>query len=124
LDEYFIDSIDELERLACFSIVSATEARLRVDYIDRIRRKDKSSIGRIFRELNRKRGERISLEEHIVENWKKETGETIFSDFLGILNYRHWIAHGRYWNPKLGRKYPINIAYNISEKIFTIIDIN
>ena len=27
----------------------------------------------------------------------------IASDFKGLKNHRDWLAHGRYWNPKLGR---------------------
>jgi hypothetical protein len=124
LDTYFINSVDELEHLVCFNLIAATEARLRVDFINRVRRKDKSTVGRTFRELHKKRKNKISLEEHIIETWKSETDETMFSDFLGILNYRHWMAHGRYWKPKLGRTYPVNTAYRISESIVNFININ
>jgi hypothetical protein len=122
LTNYFENSEEELEHLACLDIIIATEARLRIDYDNRVRRRDKSPIGRTFRALSKKRGNRVSLEEHIIEQWKIETGENVFSDFVGILNYRNWLAHGRYWVPKFGRqKYSIADAYYIANNIFNLI---
>lgn len=122
LNSYFLESEDELEHLTCFSLISATEAKLRIDYLTRVRTRDKSTIGRIFRDFNKKRGKKISLEEHVIESWKKETGSNSFSDFLGLLNYRHWLAHGRYWVPKLGRYYSVDNTNEISEAIFDILN--
>jgi hypothetical protein len=122
LNEYFLKSEDELEHLTCFSIISSTEAHLKVDYIKRVRRKDKSPIGRIFRDFNKKTGKRISLEEHILDSWKKETKDASFSNFLGLLKYRHWLAHGRYWEPKLGQYYSVDDVSVISEAIFDVIN--
>jgi hypothetical protein len=118
---YFDDSEDELERLVCLDLISATEAFLRVDYHERIKEKDKSEIGRVFRNLNKKKGNKISLEEDIIETWKSNTGSQSFSNLLGLLKYRHWLAHGRYWAPKLGRVYSFDITYEISANIFDIV---
>jgi hypothetical protein len=118
---YFDDSEDELERLVCLDLISATEAFLRIDYHERIKEKDKSEIGRFFRSLNKKKGKKISLEEDIIETWKSNTGDQSFSNLLGLLKYRHWLAHGRYWAPKLGRTYSFDIAYEISANIFNIV---
>jgi hypothetical protein len=35
----------------------------------------------------------------------------------GALNFRHWIAHGRYWEPKLGRAYGFADIYNLAKGI-------
>jgi hypothetical protein len=121
INEYFDYSEDELERLVCLDLISATEAFLRVDYHERIIERDKSQIGKAFRSLNKTKGNKISLEEDIIETWKSNTGDKSFSDFLGLLKYRHWLAHGRYWTPKLGREYSFDIAYKISENIFGLI---
>jgi hypothetical protein len=118
INEYFINNEAELEHLACFDTISATEALLRVDYYKKVYNKDKSALGRIFRDVYKKKGNRISLEEDIIENWKKTSGNEVFSNFLGLLNYRHWLAHGRYWNPKFGRNYSFDTAFEISETIF------
>jgi len=124
INAYFDYSEDELERLVCLDLISATEAFLRVDYHERIKEKDKSQIGKAFRSLNKKKGKKISLEEDIIETWKSVKEDSSFSDFfLGLLKYRHWLAHGRYWTPKLGRNFSFDIAYEISEAIFEIVSI-
>lgn len=126
LNEYFKKSTEEIEHLVCFNLISATEALLRSDFYTKVFNKDKSDIGRTFRELEKKKRNKISLEEDIIENWKETaiSKKSDFSNFLGLLNYRHWLAHGRYWTPKLGQKYTPEITYEISENIFEIINKN
>lgn len=41
----------------------------------------------------------------------------MFSDFIGVLNYRNWLAHGKYWSPKLGQKYTPGDTYDIVERL-------
>lgn len=76
----------------------------------------------------------ISIEKDVIETWKnfKTNQKEIFSDFLSLYKFRHWIAHGRYWTPKLGN---INNHYDptlslddptlslaIANKIFKYLD--
>lgn len=117
INYYFDNSEDEIEHLVCLDLVSATEAFLRVDFYTKINQKNKSEIGRIFREVHKKKGVKISLEADIIDAWKKTTGNRLFSEFSGLLKYRHWLAHGRYWTPKLARIYSFDITYAISENI-------
>ncbi|MFI5139341.1 MAG: hypothetical protein ACHQIM_16080 [Sphingobacteriales bacterium] len=121
INTYFDNSEEELERLVCLDLISATEAFLRVDCYNRVNEKDKSEIGRIFREVHKKKEIKISLEEDIIEIWKNQLGNKPFSDFLGLLKYRHWLAHGRYWTPKLGRGYSFDIVYQITGNIFEVV---
>jgi hypothetical protein len=65
INEYFKESELELDRLVCFNLISATEAHLRLDFYTKVYNKDKSNIGRAFREVHNQMGNRISLEEHI-----------------------------------------------------------
>ena len=126
LNDYFRESEKELEHLICFDLISATEAVLRSDFYKKVFNKDKSDLGRIFRNIDKVNADNISLENDIINNWKKivEVRKNDFSDFLGLLNYRNWLAHGRYWTPKLGQHYTPSITYNIVENIFNIIDNN
>lgn len=126
LNAYFENSVEELEHLVCFDLISATEAVLRSDFYAKVYNKDKSDIGRLFRDLEKDKGGKISLESDIIDNWKEilATRKTDFSDFLGLINYRHWLAHGRYWTPKLGKQYTPSITYNIAERIFDIVNEN
>jgi hypothetical protein len=121
INDYFNKSEEELKHLICLNLLSATEAFLRVDYNIRVSKKDKSDIGREFRKIDKKKKKKVSLEDDIVEIWRDNTKEKIFSDFLGILNYRHWLAHGRYWIGKFGRVYSVDDAHQIANGIFTII---
>lgn len=108
--------------MVCFNLISATEAYLRLDFYARVYDRDKSSVGRKFRDIHKDVKNKVSLEDHIIEIWKAEfiDQKVYFSDFAGLLNYRHWLAHGRYWTPKLGRYYDAHLTYGIVEKIFDI----
>jgi|SRR6185312_7065730 len=115
---YFDNSTNELKHLVCLNLISATEAFLRVDYYKRIKKRERSKIGRLFRDIENNKENKVSLEDDIIEAWKSIKRSNSFSDFLGLLKYRHWLAHGRYWTPKLGREYSFDIAYEIVENVF------
>ncbi len=110
----FQSHIDEL------TILSNVEAGFRVDYVIRTKKRFKDPISRKFRDLFKIKKEKVGLENEILEIWKEEHPEFkgIISDFIGALKYRHWLAHGRYWTPKLGRIYDIATIYTISERIY------
>ncbi len=119
--EYFNDNEIELEHLVCFDLISAAEARLRVDFYKKVYNKSKSKTGEAFRESYKLKQNKISLEEDIIETWKavSASNKKFFSEFLGLLNYRHWLAHGRYWSKKLGQEYTYDTTYNIVERMLS-----
>ncbi|MEK4529767.1 hypothetical protein NST38_30655 [Paenibacillus sp. FSL H8-0104] len=116
----------ELDRLASFSLLSATEASLRIDFYQRVSKRKKNAVARQFQSLHREHGSKISLEAHILETWKVHLTEKRYvSDFHGMLNYRHWLAHGRYWVPNLPRKkIDFQILYFICDRLEQIIKSN
>ena len=124
LNDYFNKSDEELEHLVCFDLISATEALLRLDFHKKVHNKDKSELGRIFRQIYKEKGDKFSLEKDIIEKWKVSipNEKSKFSNFLGLLKYRHWLAHGRYWPPKFGRKFTPDVTYGIVDNILDIID--
>lgn len=122
INYYFNNSEQELEHLVCLDLISATEAFLTVDYHNRIRKRERTKIGKLFKEIDRRTlGDKVSLEDDIIEAWKATKKKAPFSDFIGLLKYRHWLAHGRYWTPKLGREYSFDIAYQIVENVFKVV---
>lgn len=124
LNEYFDNSAQELEHLVSFDLISATEGTLRADFFNKVFAKDKSNLGREFRKLYKEKGNKISLELDIIEGWKSNHPETKsdFGDLLGLLHYRHWLAHGRYWDIyKKGRIYWADETYGIAESIFNFV---
>jgi hypothetical protein len=73
-----------------------------------------------LRKIHTQKGSRASLEEEILPAWRKYTdvASGVISDLRGALKYRHWLAHGRYWVPKLGRKYEYHDIYALAHAVF------
>lgn len=116
VDIFFEAHRRELDFLVMLSLLASAEAAIRNDFIGRIKERRRDPVSRRFRTISRKHGEKIGLEQHILETWKDMMPQTKRSigDFLGALRLRHWLAHGRYWTPKLGRRYsPIDV-YDIT----------
>ncbi|HZY81738.1 MAG TPA: hypothetical protein VFE50_19580 [Cyclobacteriaceae bacterium] len=123
LYEYFIGSEKELDYLFSFDMIAAIEGLLRTHFIQKVHEREKSDLGREFRKIDKTKNQKISLEKDIIESWKRfrTDQKKHFSDLLGLLKYRHWLAHGRYWQPKLGRQYDVHITYSIAKNIFDIV---
>ena len=120
LIEAFDHHISELEKNISFNILSALEASFRIDYLIRTRTKYKDDLSREFRELYKSKEKDVSLEQDILTIWKQEypSFKSIVSEYIGALNYRHWLAHGRYWVPKLGRKYDVSTITIIANRVY------
>jgi hypothetical protein len=130
-DRYRGESLDELRArfvaagkhlryAAMLHLLTTTEALLRLEFKSLSRRKTKPAIFRRFRRIGRKRGEKIRLEEDILDTWIEVYPETARSirDFKGVVPLRDWLAHGRYWPPNLGRpKYEVGDVYDITSEM-------
>ncbi len=119
LEDSFNFHLVELEKSTSFSMLSSMEALFRIDYIMRVKNRSKDTLSKEFRGIYKLSGENISLENDILLTWKVvyPSFKGIISDFIGALKYRHWLAHGRYWIPKIGRKYDIDTIFGISDCI-------
>ena len=104
--------IEELDKTSSLTLLASLEARFKIDYKNRGERKVKDDLSREFRKIYKQHAEHVSLI-NILELWKKHEPDKkkLISDFIGALNYRHWLAHGRYYDPKLGRKYDFADIY-------------
>lgn len=109
----------ENETSSVMSLLASLEADFRIDYLERGYQRLKDRLSRRFRELHKLKGARVSLEEEIFGAWKDKT--TVPGDLIAELRsafrYRHWIAHGRYWVPKLGRKYDYFAVNNLAQLV-------
>lgn len=110
----------EHERNTSMNILAALEAAFRVDFLQRCYRKRKDNLSRALRNMHSMKGTRVSMEDDILQAWKDHTSVSakIISDLRGAFKYRHWLAHGRYWQPKLGQKYDYHGLYILAESIF------
>ena len=121
INEFF----NELDYLTMLDLLAATEAVIRVDFLHRVYNRKKDDLSRQFRQIYQQKGNMVSLDPDILDIWKEfdPAAKRKVSDFKSALNLRHWLAHGRYWTPKLGKDYSPNdvydIAYNLLEDILT-----
>jgi len=109
----------EHRRTTILTILTALEAAFRIDYLQRCYKKKKDPLSRGFRQLHSKKGSRASLDDEILDKWKQYTtgSGNLIAELKGALRYRHWLAHGRYWEPKLGQKYDYHSVYVLAENI-------
>ena len=120
---------DELDFMAMLDLLAAAEARIQCDFRQRVEKLLKDPVSRAFRAIEnklrrRKTTERARLEEDILDTWVDHATATKgpVGSFKGALNLRHWLAHGRYWKPRMGRPYysPGDVYY-ISETLLQAI---
>jgi len=131
IEVFFNLHVSELDFLAILSIMTAAEASIRLDYLNRLKRRLKDPVSKRFKEIqkklsHRKKADRPGLEEDILDTWatRAPTAKTPVGDFKGALKLRHWLAHGRYWSPKLGRQeYSPGDVFDISKSLLDIIDV-
>jgi hypothetical protein len=125
VEEFFAARLDETDRQACLFLVASAEATLRVDFLQRVYHRKKDAVSRAFRDIyNRTACDhsrlKVRLDEDILETWAAivPRAKARIGDLRGSLNYRHWLAHGRYWVPKLGRQYDPTGLLRIITKLF------
>jgi hypothetical protein len=122
LDEVYAElteRLDESEIRSAFALLTSLEASFRIDFDSRCRQRLKDDLSVFFRGVEKKRGDRVRLDEDILEGWKRHSsaGAFLISQLRGAFNFRHWLAHGRYWIPKLGRKYDFDFVYTMTSAI-------
>ncbi len=63
----------------------------------------------------------MSLEDEILNSWKccSSASDKLIGDLKGAFKFRHWLAHGRYWEPKLGQKYDYESVYVLAVTVFS-----
>ena len=111
--------LDEHARSTSMSILSALEATFRVDFLQRCYKRRRDPLSRAFREVHRKKGQRVPLTD-ILSEWQQhpDVSRSVIKDLERVFRYRHWLAHGRYWTPKIGQEYDYDDIYTLAESIY------
>jgi hypothetical protein len=118
VEEFFDAQRDRLELLTMLELLATTEAALRIEFESRVSARKKDGLSRRFRELRKKHGDKIELNEHILVPLKDEgVAANVIAAFRGTLGLRHWLAHGRHWRPKLGRGYSHGDVFDIARAL-------
>jgi len=110
---------EENERLVVLNLLAAIEAAFRIDYLQRCYKRKKDILSLALRSIHDSKGTSASLEDDIFTAWKENTESGyIISELRGAFKYRHWLAHGRYWEPKLGKKYDYFSVFTLAQTVF------
>lgn len=88
-------------------LIAAAEASIRIDFGERVHGRRKDLVSRTFRQICKRRGLYPRLEDDILDAWASNApaAKSHVAAFKEALKFRNWLAHGRYWVPKIGRKY-------------------
>jgi hypothetical protein len=115
------DYTEETNRRSSLAILVLIEASFRVDYRYRCENRLKDPLSRAFRDKYKRKQERVGLENEVFDAWGKyESGSRkLIGDLRGAFRFRHWLAHGSYWLPKLGRGYDFNYLYLLADRVFS-----
>lgn len=102
VDKELKERKEALDRMCSLEILAAIEARIRIDYIVRGQNKLRDKFSKEIRKIYDKKENRASLVDDILFIWKKEnpSHKSRLDDLGKALDYRNWLAHGRYWQPK------------------------
>ena len=111
--------LDELRKSSSMDVFGALEAAFRVDYLQRCYRRERDDVSRAFRNLYNDKGPHVSLEGDILVAWRQNSDvpHKVIADLTDAFKYRHWLAHGRYWNPRF-RKLDYEEVYTLAEETF------
>jgi hypothetical protein len=116
--------VEETSLRSILIVLASVEARFRVDYEDRCRYRLKDNLSRSFRAIYKNRKRKVKLEQDIFEAWKTHRAESRLriGELRTAFKFRHWLAHGRYWQPKIGRNFDFesvfDLAAAVSQKLF------
>jgi hypothetical protein len=109
----------ETELRSCLVTLAAIEAAFKRDYLLRCTSKLKDPLSREFRKLYKTNEERVRLDEDLLRLWAQNHPGLgpLVSKLRGALKFRHWLAHGRYWEPKLGREWDFTEVYLLASRV-------
>ena len=112
------DRLEETSLASSLVVLASVEAAFRIDYLQRCYRKDKKPISRHFRAIYSTKKQHVSLDEDIFDGWiaYHSAERSLIGELRRAFRFRHWLAHGRYWTPKLGRRYNYEDAYALADE--------
>lgn len=112
--------LDEADLTSSLTILASIEAAFRIDYLQRCYGRKKDAVSRALRKIYKAKQHNAALEEDIFQAfqaWVENSSGTrsIIGDLRGAFRFRHWLAHGRYWTPKLGRRYDFSDIFALAD---------
>lgn len=116
LTEELKQRIKETDLRSILVTLAALEASFRIDYEIRCSKKLKDPLSKAFRSMYREHKQRVSLDEQIFEAWRTQapTSKKLIGDLRTAFKLRHWLAHGRYGQLRLGRVFDFESIYDLA----------
>jgi hypothetical protein len=119
--ELLLGRIEETDLRSSLAVLAAVEAALRIDYLLRATKRHKDPLSKAFRTIYRKKQENARFDEGLLDLWVKCYPELrgLIGELRAALHFRHWLAHGRYWErPKHGRFDYVSV-YTLADILLT-----
>lgn len=115
------DYIEETGLRSSLAMLTWLEAAFQLDYQYRCRMRLKDDLSRAFRAIYKRMPDYVSLEKDIFEAWSTyESGaHSLIGELRSAFKFRNWLAHGRYWTPRLGRKYDFEFLYRLADAVYS-----
>lgn len=110
------DMVNETDMRSTLVLMARMEATFRIDYKARSHKKYSDSISIEMRKIWKKQKQRARLDD-ILNAWGNTNPETkqIIGQLKSLFKFRHWLAHGRYWN--VGNEYDFQTVYIIAASV-------
>lgn len=124
VDEVRDRSLAELSFTSSLSVLSSVEAAIRLDYLRRVYDRLRDPLSKSMKDLHKDKANKARLEDDLLVLWREKTDISVvlLGELVGAFKYRHWLAHGRYWTPKLGRRYDYETVYGIAQEFIDAMD--
>lgn len=116
INQIFEETYNETETLTCFNLVASAEANIKMFFFTKNR---KNRLGRELHKVKRSKKNKAKLHDDILKliaSNEPHLKKPIYR-FGELLAFRHWIAHGRYWERKGKKIYTAEITYAIVEDL-------
>ncbi|MYA17931.1 MAG: hypothetical protein F4089_13610 [Gammaproteobacteria bacterium] len=112
-------ALDEHASQSSLALLAAIEAAFRVDYVLRHRLRPRDGLSREMRKLFAEKGRYARLADDILRVWRdySTAPRGLLGEVAGAFNYRHWLAHGRYYPPKFGRAYDFSTIRDLAAAV-------
>jgi hypothetical protein len=123
--EALAQTLREIERTSILSLLAAIEAAFRVDYFERVYLKRKDPVSRACRALHARKAQAVKLDEDLLTLWLHhgQAAKGFIADLRSAFHVRHWLAHGRYWSPRLGRYDDFDTVYTLAVSVSALLDV-
>ena len=117
------NALVELEHMCSLATLSSLEAAIRLDYAARVAKRWRDPLSRALKQVYRQREKKARLEDDLISTWRVAASlpNALASDVIRVFKYRHWLAHGRYWQPKFSR-YNFQRVFELAAEFVCIMD--